>query len=142
MSTQLTPLEIKDEFVTASMTLAKTTQGYPTQVKVVLTQKVEFPGKATVELVGLPSGAKSTTLEMTKDMKELVFPVTTESNAKTGLHRTLFCRMSVNYNDTTLTQTFGGRGSLRIDPPPSPPAIKKPIVVDLGQIPEKTEEKK
>ena len=142
VSTQLTPLEIKDEFVTGSMALAKTTQGYPTQVKVALTQKVEFPGKATVELVGLPSGAKSTTVEMTKDMKELVFPVTTEPGAKTGLHRTLFCRMTVNYSDTTLTQTFGGRGSIRIDPPPAPPTIKKPSVGELGQIALKTEEKK
>ena len=142
VSTQLTPLEIKDEFVTGSMALAKTTQGYPTQVKVALTQKVEFPGKATVELVGLPSGAKSTTVEMTKDMKELVFPVTTEPGAKTGLHRTLFCRMTVNYSDTTLTQSFGGRGSLRIDPPPAPPTIKKPSVGELGQIAPKTEEKK
>jgi hypothetical protein len=142
VSTQLTPLEIKDEFVTGSMALAKTTQGYPTQVKVVLTQKVEFPGKATVELVGLPSGAKSTTVEMTKDMKELVFPVTTEPGAKTGLHRTLFCRMTVNYSDTTLTQSFGGRGSLRIDPPPAPPSIKKPSVGELGKIAPKTEEKK
>ena len=75
-------------------------------------------------------------------MKELVFPVTTESGAKTGLHRTLFCRMTVNYSDTTLTQSFGGRGSLRIDPPPAPPSIKKPSVGELGQIAPKPEEKK
>ena len=136
VSTQLTPMEIKDEFTTASMALAKTTQGYPTEVKVKLTQKVEFPGTAKVELLGLPSGAKTTTVDMTKGSKELTFPITTESNAKAGLHRTLFCRMTVNYNDTTLTQTFGGRGSLRIDPPPSPPAPKKPVLNTLGKLPE------
>ncbi len=141
-STQLTPLEIKDEFTTAAITLAKATQGYPTQVKVALTQKVPFPGKASVELLGLPSGAKTTKLEMTKDMKELVFPITTETNAKVGLHRTLLCRMTVDYEGTTLTQTFGSRGSLRIDPPPSPPKVRKPVANEIAKIPEPTPPKK
>jgi hypothetical protein len=139
VSTQLTPLEIKDEFATASIPLAKTTQGYPTEVKVNLTQTVEFPGTATVELLGLPSGAKTTTVKMTKETKELTFPITTETGAKTGLHRTLFCRMTVNFNDTTVTQSFGSRGTLRIDPPPSPPSPKKPVVNTLGKL---AEEKK
>ena len=139
VSTQLTPLEIKDEFVTASIPLAKTTQGYPTEVKVNLTQQVEFPGTAKVELLGLPSGAKTVIVEMTKDTKALTFPITTETGSKTGLHRTLFCRMTVNFNDTTLTQTFGSRGTLRIDPPPSPPAPKKPMMNTLGKL---AEEKK
>ena len=104
-----------------------------------LTQKVEFPGTATVELLGLPSGAKTTTVKMTKETKELTFPITTETGAKTGLHRTLFCRMTVNFNDTALTQSFGSRGTLRIDPPPSPPSPKKPVVNALGKL---AEEKK
>jgi hypothetical protein len=142
VSTQLTPLDIKEEFTTAAIALAKTTQGYPTQVKVALTQKVPFPGKASVELLGLPSGAKTTKLDMTKDMKELVFPVTTETNAKVGLHRTLLCRMTVDYEGTTLTQTFGSRGSLRIDPPPSPPKVRKPVANEIAKIPEPTPPKK
>ena len=86
--------------------------------------------------MGLPPGTKTTTLEMTKDTKELTFPITAETNARPGLHRTLFCRMPVNYNDTTLTQTFGGRGSLRVDPPPPPPAIRKPVAKEASKIPE------
>ena len=136
VSTQLTPLEFKDHFTTGAMPLAKTTQGYPTTVKVNLTHKVDFPGTAKVELMGLPPGTKTTTLEMTKDTKELTFPITAETNARPGLHRTLFCRMTVNYNDTTLTQTFGGRGSLRVDPPPPPPAIRKPVAKEASKIPE------
>jgi len=142
VSTQLTPLEIKDEFTTAAITLAKATQGYPTQVKVALTQKVPFPGKASVELLGLPSGAKTTKLEMTKDMKELVFPITTETNAKIGLHRTLLCRMTVDYEGTTLTQTFGSRGSLRVDSPPAPPKVRKPVAKEASKIPEPAPPKK
>jgi len=136
VSTQLTPLEFKDHFTTGAMPLTKTTQGYPTTVKVNLTHKVDFPGTAKVELLGLPPGTKTTTLEMTKDTKELSFPITAETNARTGLHRTLFCRMTVNYNDTTLTQTFGGRGSLRVDPPPPPPTIRKPVAKEVSKIPE------
>ena len=141
VSTQLTPLEIKDHFVTGSMPLAKTTQGYPTEVKVALTQKVEFPGEATVELVGLPAGTKTVPVKMTKDSKELVFPITAETGAKVGLHRTLFCRLTVNYNDTKLTQTFGGRGSLRVDPPPAPPKVRKPVATEVTPIPEPEEKK-
>ena len=142
VSTQLTPLDIKEQFTTGSMPLAKTTQGYPTEVKVKLTQKAEFPGTATVELLGLPSGTKTTKLEMKKDSKELTFPITTETGAKTGLHRTLFCRLTVSYNDTTLTQTFGGRGSLRVDPPPPPPPLRKPVAKEISKIPEPKPEKK
>ena len=129
------------KFVTGSMPLAKTTQGYPTEVKVALTQKVEFPGEATVELVGLPAGTKTAPVKMTKASKELVFPITAEAGAKVGLHRTLFCRMTVNYNDTTLTQTFGGRGSLRVDPPPAPPKVRKPVATEVSKIPEPEEKK-
>jgi len=142
VSTQLTPLEFKDHFVAGAMPLAKTTQGYPTEVKVNLTQKVEFPGEATVELLGLPAGTKTSTQKMTKDSKELVFPITAETNAKTGLHRTLFCRLTVSYNGTTLTQTFGGRGSLRVDPPPPPPTVRKPVAKEITPIPEAKPEKK
>ena len=142
VSTQLTPLDIKNEFTTASIALAKTTQGYPTQVKVKLTQQEPFPGKASVELLGLPSGTKTTKLEMTKDMKELVFPITTETNAKVGLHRTLLCRMTVDYEGATLTQTFGSRGSLRVDSPPAPPKVRKPVAKEAAKIPEPTPPKK
>ena len=142
VSTQLTPLEFKEQFTTGSMPLAKTTQGYPTEVKVKLTQKVEFPGTATVELLGLPAGTKTTKVEMKKDSKELTFPITTETGAKTGLHRTLFCRMTVSYEGSTLTQTFGGRGSLRVDPPPPPPTLRKPAAKEVSKIPEPQAEKK
>ena len=142
VSTQLTPLDIKEQFTTGSMPLAKTTQGYPTEVKVKLTQKVEFPGIATVELLGLPAGTKTTKVEMKKDSNELTFPITTETGAKTGLHRTLFCRMTVSYEGTTLTQTFGGRGSLRVDPPPPPPTLRKPVAKEVSKIPEPQAEKK
>jgi hypothetical protein len=142
VSTQLTPLEFKEQFTSGAMPVAKTTQGYPTEVKVNLTQKVDFPGTATVELLGLPPGSKTTTVEMTKDTKLLTFPITTEVNARTGLHRTLFCRLTVSYNGTTLTQNFGGRGTLRVDPPPPPPAVRKPVAKEISKIPEPKPEKK
>ena len=107
-----------------------------------LTQKVDFPGTAKVELLGLPPGSKTTTVEMTKDTKQLTFPITTEVNARTGLHRTLFCRLTVSYNGTTLTQNFGGRGTLRVDPPPPPPAVRKPVAKKISKIPEPKPEKK
>lgn len=135
VSTQLTGLDIKEQFVAGNMPIATTIQGYPTQVKCEITQKLEFPGKATVELLGLPTGATTHTVEMTKDSKEIVFNIVTAPDARVGLHRSLLCQMTVSYNDTQVTQTFGDRGTLRVDPPPAPPVPRKPIETGLAPKP-------
>ncbi len=137
VSTQLADLNIQDQFVTGNMPIATTIQGYPTLVKCELAQKVEFAGKARVELLGLPAGATTQPVEMTKDTKELIFSIVTTPDARVGLHRTLLCQMTVTFNDTQLTQTFGERGTLRIDPPPPPPQPRKPV--DTGVAPKPAE---
>jgi hypothetical protein len=40
--------------------------------------------------------------------------------------------MTLNHTGHTVTQTLGGRGTLRINVPPAPPSIKKPAVGALG----------
>jgi hypothetical protein len=57
----------------------------------------------------------------------VVFDVVTEKDARTGLHRSLFCQMELNYQDEIVTQSFGGRGKLRIDAPPPPPEQAKAV---------------
>jgi hypothetical protein len=121
VSSQLIPLAITDSFVVGKIPLAATIQGNPVQVKCELTQKTPFEGKAKVELVGLPPGTKTEPQEITKEDKEISFDVTTAADARKGVHRSLFCRLTVVYNGESLSQSFGGRGTLRIDPPPPPP---------------------
>lgn len=135
VSTQLAPLQIKDYFMTGKITPATTTQGYPTSLKVELATLTEFPGDATVELVGLPTGTTSTKLQVNKDTKEITFPITVAPNARVGLHRTVYCKFTLDHTGNTVTQTLGGRGTLRVNAPPAAPAIKKPAKGTLGVIP-------
>lgn len=121
VSSQLTPLTITESFFEGSIPMAKTMQGEPVQVICELTSKESFEGNATVTLAGLPPGAKAEPREVTKDDTKVVFDVVTEKDARTGLHRSLFCQMELNYQDEIVTQSFGGRGKLRIDAPPPPP---------------------
>ncbi|HSH14601.1 MAG TPA: PPC domain-containing protein, partial [Verrucomicrobiae bacterium] len=125
VSSQLATLDLTDSFVAGKMPLATTIQGNPVQVKCELTQTVPFPGPAKVELVGLPAGATAPPKTITKDDTEVVFDVTTAPDARTGLHRTLFCQLTVTYTNEVVSQSFGGRGTLRIDPPPPPPEPEK-----------------
>ena len=136
VSTQLSPLEIKDYFMVGKITAATTTQGYPTELKVDLTTRTEFPGEATVELVGLPTGTTSTKLQVTKDTESITFPITVEPNARVGLHRTVYCKLSIDHSGHQVTQILGGRGTLRVNAPPAAPVIKKPALGSLGVIPE------
>ncbi|MBT5321904.1 MAG: hypothetical protein HOL43_06030 [Verrucomicrobiales bacterium] len=133
VSTQLTSLKIADYFMVGKIIPATTTQGYPTALKCEFTNKTKFPGTASVELVGLPTGTTTTKLEITQDTKELTFPITVADNARAGLHRTVYCKMTLNHTGHTVTQTLGGRGTLRINVPPAPPSIKKPSVGSLGK---------
>ena len=136
VSTQLSPLEIKDYFMVGKITAATTTQGYPTELKVDLTTRTEFPGEATVELVGLPTGTTSTKLQVTKDTESITFPISVEPNARVGLHRTVYCKLSIDHSGHQVTQILGGRGTLRVNAPPAAPVIKKPALGSLGVIPE------
>jgi len=134
VSTQLASVKISDYFMVGKIIPATTTQGYPTELKCELTNRTEFPGTATVELVGLPTGTTSTKLEMTKDTKELKFPISVADNARAGLHRTVYCKMTLNHNGHSVTQTLGGRGTLRINVPPTAPVIKKPMIASPAKI--------
>jgi len=121
VATQLAPLNITDSFLGGKIPLATTIQGEPVQVTCELEHKLAFEGKARVELLGLPPGAKTEVREITREDQTVVFDVTTEKDARKGLHRSLFCKMTLEFPGETVTQTFGGRGALRIDEPPPPP---------------------
>jgi hypothetical protein len=133
VATSLTPLRITDSLVAGKIPMATTIQGQPVQVKCELTQKEPFPGKARVELVGLPPGAKAEPREITKDDQEIVFEVLTEPDARKGLHRSLFCQLSLDFDSDQVTQSFGGRGTLRIDAPPPPPEPSEEEAASSGK---------
>ena len=116
-STELYDLDIGDYFVSGKIPLVTTVQGKDCQLKVQVTQKTPFEGKAKVTLGSLPSGCTAEPQYLTKDMKELVFNVKVSDKAKIGYDRNVYCDFNLEQNGETIFQRFAYSGRLRIDPP-------------------------
>ena len=124
VSSALTPVKVAEPYLTIALDLAAAEQGKPTAIVAKVTQLKEFAGNATVELQGLPHGAKAAPQTLTKDQAELTFPVEIAADATVGKHPSLFCRVSVPENGTQVIHLTGHGGTLRIDAPPPAPVAK------------------
>jgi hypothetical protein len=123
ISSALTPLRVADPYLGMSIDLAATEQGRATAVVAKIDHQREFAGQATAELVGLPHGTKTTTIQFTKDQAEITFPIEVAPDAAVGKHATLFCRILVPENGATILHQAGQGGTLRIDPPAPAPVV-------------------
>lgn len=121
-SSQLFDLSIAPPIIGLQLQMAATEQGKPTEVVGKLQVNTPFAGKATVKLVGLPAKVASKDLEITKDSKEVVFPVTVDATSPPGQHKTLFCQAIVTKDGEPILHNLSYGGTLRIDPPPPKPA--------------------
>jgi hypothetical protein len=88
-------------------------------LKAQLEQKVEFPGAAKAELLGLPEGVTAGPVAIDAASESITFRVTAGKTAPIGLHKTLFCRVSIPWGGadgrkTTVVQRLGHGGQLRI----------------------------
>lgn len=86
-----------------------------------------FPGNAKVRLIGLPAKVTTTDIDITKDTKEIAFPIKTVPTAPPGIHRNLFCQVIVMENNEPVVHSIGAT-ELRIDVP-LPPKKDQPVVV-------------
>ncbi len=131
VSSQLATLEVASQFVTVSMLRAATEQGKSTEVVAKINHATPFPGEAKVELLGLPNEATTVVMKITKDTKELVFPVKTSKNTRAGTHKSLFCRVTIIRDGETILHSNVGGTHLRVDKPlpPKKNAPPKPKVV-------------
>ncbi|HSH93889.1 MAG TPA: PPC domain-containing protein, partial [Roseimicrobium sp.] len=133
VSTKLADIEIADQFVSGKFEFTKTDQGQTAKVICKLDQKIPFEGKAKVTLQGLPPKVVAPEREITKDMTEVVFDLTTEATSPAGTHRSLFCTIVVPKNNESITHTVASGGILRIDSPrPAKPAESKPAAAKLS----------
>jgi hypothetical protein len=127
VASQLATLEIAEPFVAIAFEKSAAELGQQADVVVRITKQRDFPGPATVELLGLP--AKTSTdaqpQSFTPDTKDLVFKVKIEPDARPGKYETLVCRTVISINGEPVMQTFGG-GELRIDQPLPPKADAPP----------------
>jgi hypothetical protein len=117
VSAQLTPIEIAAPYVAGKMELTSVERGKTARIVCKLEQKVPFEGKATVSLVGLPSGVTAKDVEVTKDAEEAVFEVVTTDKSKAGLTKNLFCSLTVMRDGEPIIHTIAQGGVLRIDEP-------------------------
>ncbi len=92
---------------------------FPVQIENV----TPFEGKAKVELLGLPNKVTTEPQEITKDTKEVVFPIKTDPASPLGEHKNLFCRITVMENGEPVLHNIGS-GRLRINKP-APKIVKK-----------------
>jgi hypothetical protein len=130
VSSQLATIEIAAPYMGLTLERGAVEQGKDTQMFVKLTNTKPFTGAAKLRLIGLPTKVTTVELDITKDTKEIAFPIKVEAAAPVGIHRNLFCQIVVMENGEPVLHNLGG-SELRIDaplppkkdaPPPAPVA--------------------
>ena len=136
VSSQLFTLEVAAAPVAFTAERPAVEQGKQTQLFCKVAVTVPFEGRAKVKVLGLPPKVTTTDLEMTKDTKELAFPITADKASPAGKHGGVFCQVVIEKNGETITLGTGVT-ELRIDvplppkvaavtPPPAPMATPAP----------------
>jgi hypothetical protein len=127
VSTQLAPIAIGEPFLTATIEKAACEPGKSTNITVKLEQKIPFEGRATIKLVGLSDKVTVEEKQITKDDKEVIFPVQVGESCSLGSQRNLFCTVAVKKDGEVIPHNVGQGGSFRVVPP------KKPTVAATEQ---------
>ncbi len=128
VSSQLATIEIAPPYMAFAMERGAVEQGKDTQLFLKIANVKPFAGEATVKLIGMPvKTGYPAELKITKDTKELSFPVKVDPTAPAGVHRNIFCQVVVTENGEPVPHNLGTT-ELRIDVP-LPPKKDAPVVV-------------
>jgi hypothetical protein len=127
-SSKLFDLEVAPPFMKGTITRTYIDQASDGSMTLKLENTVPFEGKAKVALVGLPQGVTSEEREITKDDKEVRFPLKATPTAQTGQHKTIFASFTLEKDGELMTNTIASGGILRVDKatPPAKVAEAKP----------------
>lgn len=146
VASQMAQLEVSEPYMTLALGRTAVEQGQETEVVAKLEIKREFPGKAKVELLGLPHKVTTEVAEIDKSAKEVVFKVKTDKASPAGAHKNVFCRVTVTENEEPIVHARLGGTELRIDKPLPPkknaPPKPKPKVVAKKPAPTKPPERR
>ena len=131
VSTQLANLTVAPPFVALTYQNAAVEQGKETDIVVKVAKQVDFPGEATVTLVGLPNKAETEVKRITQDTPEILFHVKTDAATPAGNHQNLFCVVVVTKDGEPIVHNIGSV-ALRVDVPlppkaDAPPAAASPV---------------
>jgi hypothetical protein len=116
ISSQLAPLTVGEPFLTAVIDKTACEAGRSTNIVVKLEQKIPFEGQATIKLVGLSDKVAVAEKQITKDDKEVIFPVKVDATCSPGSQRNLFCTVAVKKDGEVIPHNVGQGGSFRVVP--------------------------
>ena len=125
VATQMADLEIAEMFFNLAIGKTAVEQGQQTQLLVQIEKTRDFEGEAEIQLLGLPAGATTQKLMITKDTTEVTFPITTTKDARVGRHKSILCRAIPLVNGEPVMHTVG-TGEVRIDKPLPPKVAAAP----------------
>ncbi len=124
-SSMLTDLTIEQPYINMKLEMAAIERGKEGEVFCTVETLREFEGEAELRLIALPAMTSTVPVKITKDTKEITFPVKTEAKVRAGLTKNLFVSARIPVAGHQLSQTVASGGHIRIDNPPPPPK-KKP----------------
>ncbi len=120
VSSALTELRVEKPYVNIKIEMAAIERGQAGDLLCKVEQLRPFDGKAEVHLSGLPAHTSTEPRRITKETKELIFPIASTKDAQARTSKTLFTSIHIPWNGHLLTQSAGSGGQLRIDNPPKP----------------------
>ena len=127
-SSGLVPITIAPPYLAMKIEMTAVEQGKPGEVLCKLDITKPFEGKAKVTLQGLPAKAAAEPREITKDDKEIHFPITTAPDTPAGNHKQLFCFLEVPEAGALIPHNVGQGGccasTLRRRRPPCQPPCR------------------
>ena len=120
-SSQLFTIDVAAPPVTLTMERPAVEQGQTTQLFCKVAVAAPFEGKAKVTIYGLPAKVTTQVLEVTKDAKEIAFPIVAAKDSPAGKHGGIFAQVVIEKGGELITANTGGT-ELRIDVPLPPKA--------------------
>jgi hypothetical protein len=134
VSTQLANLAVAEPYLALQYNNTSVEQGKEVDLAVKVQKLADFPGEATVTLLGLPNKATTDVQKITKDTADLSFHIKTDAATPDGNHANLFCQVVVTLNGEPITHNIG-TGALRVDKP-LPPKANAPAAATPTPMPQ------
>jgi hypothetical protein len=125
VSSQLFTIEVAPPPVTLTADRPAVEQGKETQLFCKVAVNAAFEGKAKVKLLGLPAKVTTQEAELTKDSKEVSFPISADKTSPAGKHGGIFCQIVIEQDGELITLNTGST-ELRIDVPLETKTAAKP----------------
>ena len=117
---ELIQLEVAQPFVTLAMNRASAEQGQPVVLSGTVNKIADFPGKATVRLLGLPPEVTAPEIQIDATTTEVTFSASTTEKSPVGNHKGILCQLIIEQNGERIVSTAGGL-QLQLNKPIAPP---------------------